>query len=93
MIEKTFETFRTISDYSISSLKKDEPSSFNGIVEFRKHKITIETIEEPFEVLSERLQKMWDECNNFHHWHPLKDAAKSIGYELKGSPGSKKIKK
>lgn len=88
----SFETFRKPSSYDISHIKKDEPSSFNGDIEFKKYKITIEPIDESFEVLSERLQIMWDVCDNFHHWNPLKMSAKSIGYELVGSPGSKRKK-
>ena len=86
----SFETFRTLSSYDISNIKKDAPSSFNGNVEFRKYKVTVEPVDESFETLSERLQTMWDKCDNFHHWNPLKSAAKSIGYELQGSAGSKR---
>ncbi len=86
----SFETFRKLSSYDISNIKKDEPSSFNGNIEFRKYKITVEPVDESFEVLSERLQLMWDKCDNFHHWDPLKAAAKSIEYELQDSPGSKR---
>lgn len=69
----------------------DEPSIFNGNIEFRKNKVTVEPIDESFEILSERLQSMWDKCDNFHHLDALKTAAKSIGYELQGSVGSKGI--
>lgn len=86
----SFETFRKLSSYDISNIKKDEPSSFNGNIEFIKYKVTVEPVDETFEILSERLQTMWDKCDNFHHWNPLKAAAKSIGYELQGSPGSKR---
>jgi len=84
----SFETFRTLSSYDISNIKKDEPSSFNGNIEFRKYKVTVEPVDESFEILSERLQTMWNKCNNYHHRNPLKAAAKSIGYELQGSAGS-----
>lgn len=86
----SFETFRTLSSYDISNIKKDAPSSFNGNIEFRKYKVTVEPVDESFEILSERLQTMWDKCDNFHHWNPLKSAAKLIGYELQGSAGSKR---
>lgn len=86
----SFETFRKLSSYDISNIKKDEPSSFNGNIEFRKYKVTVEPVDESFEILSERLQTMWDKCDNFHHWNPLNSAAKSIGYELQGSAGSKR---
>jgi hypothetical protein len=86
----SFETFKILSSYDISNIKKDAPSSFNGDIEFRKYKVTVEPVDESFEVLSERLQTMWDKCDNFHHCSPLKSAAKSIGYELQGSAGSKR---
>jgi hypothetical protein len=85
----SFETFKTIGSFEISNIKRDEPSSFNGAIEFRKYKITVEPIDESFEILSERLQTMWDNCDNYHHWRPLKEAAKSIGYELQRNAGNK----
>jgi hypothetical protein len=84
----TFETFREIGSYEINNFKSNNPSSLNGWVRIRKFKVTIEPIIEPIEVLSERLQKLWDECDNHHHWQPLRAAAKQIGYELQGKPGS-----
>lgn len=84
----SFDTFRKIGFYEQLNLKREEPTCFNGGVSIRKYKVTIELIEEPNEVLAERLQKLWDECDNHHHWTPLKNAALQIGYELKGSAGS-----
>jgi len=86
----SFETFKTLSSYYIDQIKQDEPSSFNGNIEFRKYKVTIELIDEPLEVLEERLQTMWDHCGIYHHWKPLREAAKSIGYELKLLPNNKR---
>ena len=84
----SFDTFRKLGLYDLHNLQSKEPSCFNGIVSIRKYKVTIEPIEEPNEVLAERLQKLWDECDNYHHWTPLKNAALQIGYELKGDCGS-----
>jgi len=84
----SFDTFKEIGLYEQQNLKFKEPSCFNGNVSIRKYKITIEPIEEPNEVLGERLQMLWDECDNHHHWTPLKRAALQIGYELKGDAGS-----
>ena len=78
----TFETFKEITDYTRNQLITDEPTCFNGMVRVRKYKVTVEVIEEPIEVIQARIQKMWDECNNHHHWRPLKDAAKQYGLEL-----------
>ena len=83
------ETFRQVGDYELGNLLAREPSCFNAIVSFRKYKITIELVDEPNEVLAKRLQKLWDECDNYHNWTPLKSAAKSIGYEFINRPGER----
>lgn len=85
---KSFETFRPIEYYSIREWTQNEPSSFNGEIKIRKYKITIEVIDEPIEVLQQRLQKLWDECDNMHHWRPLQEAAEKLGYTLVCSPGN-----
>lgn len=88
----SFETFRRIGSYEQSNLLSKEPSCFNGNVNIRKYKITIEPVEESNEILAERLQKLWDECDNHHHWTPLENASKQIGYELKGYSGNARKK-
>ena len=84
----SFETFKDIDDYHQRNLTQENPSCSNGMVRIRKYKVTIELIEESNEVLGERLQKMWDECDNRHNWEPLQNTAKIIGYELKGRAGN-----
>ena len=90
---KTFETFNELKGYTISQLTKKEPSCFNGMVDIEKYKVTIEKIEESKEVYRERLQKMWDECDNHHNWNPLKAKAEQMGIELQGDSGSKRKQK
>ena len=89
-INSSFETFKEIGSYEKYNLISKEPSCFNGIVNLRKYKVTIELIEEPNEIIQERLQKLWDECNNHHNWEPLQNMAKKIGYELKDKAGNLK---
>ena len=84
----SFDTFRKIGLYEQHNLKSKEPYCFNENVSIRKYKVTIEPIEESNDILAERLQKLWDECDNRHHWVPLRNAARQISYELKGNPGS-----
>lgn len=79
---KVFETFKTLGMYERREFDRWEPSVINGVVRFRKYRVTIEEIEEPVEVLQERLIKMWEECDNMHHMDSLQKAAKSIGFEL-----------
>ena len=92
MVKKEFETFRGIGDYDIRNLTQVQPSCFNGMVNFRKVKITIEQVEEPIEVLSERLQELWDKSDNYHDYEPLVQAAKTLGYKFNGSRGNFKTK-
>jgi hypothetical protein len=85
-----FETFREIGSFEQSNITQKEPSSFNGWVRVVKYKVTFEEIEEPIEVYRERLQKLWDECDNMRHWDPIKATAKKYGIELTGNAGSKR---
>lgn len=66
-----------------------EPNVFNNRVSWRKYKTTIEVVDEPLETLQERLELLWSESDNHHHYWPLMEAAKEIDYKFKGSFGSK----
>lgn len=89
---KVIETFREVGEYEISGMRDAEPSCFNYKVSFRKYRITVELVDEPSEILGARLEKMWIECANHHHWQPLENAAASIGYKFKGANGSQRKK-
>lgn len=79
---KQFETFSEISDYTIRDLTMGSPLCFNDQVRVVKWRVTIEKIDEPDSVIRERIQKLWDECENPHHWQPLKRVANKYGLEL-----------
>jgi hypothetical protein len=81
-VSKSFETFRNIGNCAISNLTQKEPSCFNGSVSVVKYRVTVEVIEEPVEVLQERVRKLWRETKNMHHWMPLQNEAKKLGFEL-----------
>lgn len=85
-----FETYRELAGYWQTQLEQEHPSVFNGWVRVRRYRVTVEEVPEPLEVLRSRLQTLWDECDNHHHWTPLKKAAAEIGCELIGSAGSKR---
>ncbi len=79
---KPFRTYRKLDAYDQRQLRHDAPSCFNRMVRVRQYKITVELIDEPDEVIRARLQKLWDECDNWHHWEPLKKEAKKYGLML-----------
>jgi hypothetical protein len=81
--KREFETFRKIGSFEESNLTNHNPSCFNGRVSVRKYKVTVELIEEDDQVIRDRIQKLWDECDNYHHRNPLKLVAEKHGLELK----------
>jgi hypothetical protein len=88
-----FETFRPFEYQQRRDLEQSNPSCFNGMIRIHKIRITIEPIEEPIEILQTRVQDLWDHATSYHHWDPLKIAAKKLNYELVGAPGNKAEKK
>lgn len=70
-----------------------EPDCFNGIVHYRRHRITVELVEEPEEVLHARLITLWRNCDNHHSWIPLKNAAAQHGLDLKSEDFGKDRKR
>jgi len=61
-----FITFRDLtSSYNINQLKKENPSSIN-FLEYRMFNITIELIEEPKDILIERLENMLKESKHLN---------------------------
>lgn len=89
---KVLETFMDIGDWEFVRMRQSEPSAFNGYVRVKKYRITVEQIEEPIEVIQERLEKLWAESDNHHHRDPLRIQADSIGYEFKSAFGSERKK-
>lgn len=76
------ETFMPIGFYEIRQMEQEEPSNFNGWVRIKKYKVTVEVVEEPKEVLYERLLDLWEKCEGYRYREPLILAAKELGYEL-----------
>ena len=77
-----FETFKKIEGCGKNQLICDQPTCFNGYVSVRKYKVSIALVDEPIEVIRERIQKLWDECDNPHHWKPLREEAVKYGLAL-----------
>jgi hypothetical protein len=80
---KVFETFRELGTFGRQQLTQDEPSCFNGVVRVEKYRVTVEKVEEPPEVIEERLQKLWAENTNHHNYGPLEAMANRLGVKLR----------
>lgn len=85
---EVYETFSKPSSWQLHIQK--EPHCFNGVVDIRMYRITIEVIDEPLEVITDRLEKLHLECDNWHHWSALDEQAKKYNYTFKGKRGSLK---
>ena len=75
-------TYETYGDprYAIERHYRPEPTAFNGIIEIRRYRITVELIDEPVEVLRERLKKLWRETErSMHRWDPMRAEALKLG--------------
>lgn len=89
---RTFETFRPFDNYDEQRATSDKPFCWNGAVSVRKYRVTVELVDEPTEVLAERLRKLWSECDNHHHYSPLKAVAKQLGIDLESGELGKERK-
>lgn len=76
------ETFRDVGPYEMSSLRQDQPTCFNGIVRVHRYRVTFERIDEPDEVIRDRILKLWLESDNIYHVHPLRVVAAKYGLDL-----------
>ena len=85
---RSFETFRKIGNCEESNLRQNGPSCINSL-RVKKYRVTIEEIDEPDEVICQRLQYLWDNTTNHHHADRLISAAQKYGYKLVGSMGNK----
>lgn len=77
--KETIETFRDVRGYWLKEATRDEPFCFNSSVSFRRYRITVEVIDEPQEVLQERVKKLMVENDNPHNWRALETAGISCG--------------
>jgi hypothetical protein len=76
---KVIETYR---EPWLRDVAQTEPSAYNGMVRIRRYRVTVELIEEPVEVLRDRLRKLWREDEkNHHHWAPMRTVAKELGMD------------
>jgi hypothetical protein len=51
--------------------------------------VTFEEVVESHEILCDRLQELWDYCDNHHNVSSLKVMAKKFHYNLNGQYGNK----
>lgn len=78
--KKEIETFSCPSAFG-GIIERNEPSCFNGFVDVRKYRITIEMIDEPIEVIQQRIVDLWEGTYNHHNNRPLEEMAKRYSCE------------
>ena len=76
----------------IASILKTEPSVINGEVNAQRYRVTIELIDEPAEVIAERLQVLLKQRGHIDKNRHVRDFAKEHGIDLDNKglvPGAK----
>lgn len=64
----------------IDRIQQTSPEAFNGMVFVERYRITIEKIEEPKDVLLQRLRELWETTERNHHlWGPIRQKALELG--------------
>ena len=76
-----FETFRKPSWYLLGA-PCNEPNAINGRVDVIKWRVIVERVEEPDEVIRERIGELWNKCTNHHQWTSLREVGKHYGMVL-----------
>lgn len=89
----SLETFRNPRWQLSSLMDASEPSVFNSVVNAKKYRITFEVIEESREVMLSRLQKLWDESDNYHDYEPLIAEFEKLGATPDRARGNKRREK
>ena len=67
--------------YEQSTLRREKPDIFNGVVSIRRYRVTFEQIDEPVKDLIDRVVELWKNCDNMHHREPLRWVAAELGIE------------
>jgi hypothetical protein len=70
----------------------ENPRVFNGVVNVRRWRITVELIDESPEVIYARLLDLWERSDNYHDMLPLQKAAQELGMTLPSNTFSKRMK-
>lgn len=79
-----FETFTDIPRL-VRQATQDEPSHLNNEIRVQRYRVTIELIEEPDEVIRERLLALEAERGHIDKHRCIKAEAKRLGIDLKKS--------
>lgn len=79
---RVIETFFPIEDYEILNWENYQPSCVNGSLNIEKYRITIEKIDEPKQIIKDRLRLLLRKCKNFHHYEAFQKKAKKLNIKI-----------
>lgn len=78
----SFETYRELGPFQLDNLRCEAPSVGNGDVRVVRYRVTVERIEEPFEVIAERVRALYRAESNWHRQDALTGYARKHGIDL-----------
>jgi hypothetical protein len=78
---QVFDTFGNPED-QIQRLLIEAPTALNGLVRVERYRITVERIEEPEEVIKERLQELLAQKGHIDKNKQVRETASRLGIKL-----------
>jgi hypothetical protein len=75
------ETFTDIKRL-VRQATQDEPSHLNNEIQVQRYRVTIELIEEPDEVIRDRLLALYDQRGHVDKYRAIRAEAKRLGIDL-----------
>jgi len=80
-IKHQFETFLEIGPWQVSQLTRTTPSAMNHHVMVRRYRVTVEEIDEPDEIIRDRIRELCWDCVNHNEWGALQAMAREYGMD------------
>jgi hypothetical protein len=77
-----FDFFGAPSYFDLMQYEGKSPSCFNGNVKVERYRVTFERVDEPDDLVRERLVALWRASDNHHHVGPLRAKAAKYGLKL-----------
>ncbi len=74
-----FETFKELDNYDKEEWARVKPSCHNRFLRITKYRVTIEEVDEPDEVIRDRIRQLWHGTTNHYHRDTLRSAAREYG--------------
>jgi hypothetical protein len=78
----TFQTFFPVGTHNIRDWTQSKPSSFNALIRVKKYRVTIEEVQEPEDVIIDRLVELYKNADSYRERAAIEDYAEACGFNI-----------